>query len=119
MMEQQAEEKFKRHQDDLAKTAGEVLYELRVLRRYVPLPKEVVCEFAVDYDERDFLEVLDHSQGEYLLSHMKSELPALQNLKSWADIKVNNITKEILDRLSLRIERREFEGRCEVCKDRG
>lgn len=118
-LNQQTEEIFRRHWDDLSETAREVLERLLEVSRYVPLPRPVVCEFAVDYDERDILEVLDHPLGSYLLSHMQSELPRLKNLTSWADVKVQDITKELLDRLSLRIAEREFKGKCELCKNWG
>jgi len=116
-MKQRTEKEFERHRDDLSKTAREVLEKLCELSRYVPLPKPVVCEFAVDYDERDFLDVLDNNEGNHLLEHMQSELLELQEMKSWADIKVNAITDELLDRLSRWIAGRDFEGTCDICRE--
>ena len=42
----------------------------------------------------------------------------MHHLKTWANLKVKDIDQELLDRLSLRVDREDFQGKCEVWKIR-
>jgi hypothetical protein len=107
------------HRSELSEVANNISNRLREIRRYYYPTDEKVGELVIDYDQPKFLELLDDPQAKWLLSHMKAEFPYLKNLKTWADLRVKDITEELLDRLSLRAAKKEFKGSCEVCEDSG
>jgi len=98
------------HHKDLSETAKTLSEELLAIKRYSPWMEQTIGELAVDYDKPNFLEFLENPPARHLLSHMKAELPQLENLETWADLKVKDISQELLDRLSLRAERVDFQG---------
>jgi hypothetical protein len=105
-----------RHLNELSEVANNISNRLREIRRYYTPTDEKVAELAVNYDEPELLELLDNPQAKWLLSHMKAEFSNLANLKTWADLRVKDITEELLDKLSLRAAKKEFKGSCEVCE---
>jgi len=52
----------------------------------------------------------------YLFTHIQKELPVLEKLEGWDDLKINDV-KQVRDRLYLRASQRKFPGKCEACKD--
>jgi hypothetical protein len=52
----------------------------------------------------------------HLFIHMQQELPILEKLEGWDDLKINDV-KQVRDKLNLRASQRKFPGKCEVCKD--
>jgi len=110
-------EDISKHWDKLLGAAESLSEQLRSINRYMPKTDNMIGDIAVDYNKQEFLEFIDDPWANRLLSHMKAELPELQDLRGWADLKVKDITQELLNKLSLRADRREFKGKCKICED--
>jgi len=114
-------EQLRQHQNDLCNTAQSLLDRLLQIYRYTPSSDMTLADILVGSDNPDDIDVLNafgHPQAEYLLSHLQSEeLPRLQDILSWIDLKVEDINDELLNTLSIRMSQRDFKGKCDVCKD--
>jgi len=110
-------EKLKIHMNKLALTAEELADSLKPYWPYTWPTDQTIAEVAVENDDRALVSILKSPEAEWLFAHMKEELPQLENINNWKDLKVNNITEDLVHRLSLRAAQKEFLGKCEVCQD--
>jgi len=111
---------IRQHQDDLCHSAHAVLRELLKIHRYMETLTLTIADIYIgsnDPEDIKALEAIDDPQARYLLAHLRSELPRLQNLSSWIDLRVDDIDDELLDRLSLRMSQHSFAGKCPVCEE--
>lgn len=108
-------ERQKRHWTRLAEKAQELLDHLK---SYFPFIEDyTIAEIAVNNDDFECINLMTDYRTKCLLSHMKAELPELEELKTWDDLKISDINDRLLDTLGLRAENQQFVGICEVCKD--
>lgn len=105
----------KTHEEELSEVAKTISEWLRKISRYLPPSDEMIGTLAVNADERGLLDLLDSPSAQYLLSHIKYELPAMENLKTWLDLKVKDITLELI-RIMATGARRGFKGTCDICR---
>jgi hypothetical protein len=107
-------ERRKRHWARLAERSQELLDKLKT---FFPFTYDYMLVDAVtDNDDFEFATLLEDFRSYCLLSHIKAELPELENLKSWPELKINDI-RQLFSILGLRAENQQFIGKCEVCKD--
>ncbi|MCK5434586.1 MAG: hypothetical protein KAI42_04825 [Dehalococcoidales bacterium] len=109
-------EELKKHKARLASIAEELADSLKPYWPYIWLTDQTIAKVAVENDDRTLVSVLKSLEAVWLFTHMKEELPILKNISSWGDLKVNDITDDLVHTLSLRAARKEFPGKCEVCK---
>lgn len=110
-------EELKKHKARLASIAEELADSLKPYWPYIWLTDQTIAENAVENDDRTLVSVLKSLDAAWLFDHMKEELHILKNISSWKELKVKDITDDLLHTLSLRAARQEFPGKCEVCKD--
>jgi len=110
-------ERYKKHNERLSERALELIDNLKSDWPYSSDTSETITEIAVENDDYDRIDLLESFLTKCLFSHMKAELPQLQYLTKWNDLQIKSINTELLDRLTLRVERGDFQGKCEVCKD--
>ena len=60
------------------------------------------------------MEEVDKSVALNLLYHLKGEFPELTDIKDWAELNNDKITKDFVERLRLRAYRGDF-GKCPAC----
>ena len=60
------------------------------------------------------METVDRSVALNLLYHLKDEFPELTDIKDWAELNNDKITKDFVERLRLRAYRGDF-GKCPAC----
>lgn len=104
------------HWNELAEKADSLATSLRRISHLIPKSDEFLWEVAVNWDEQDFLEFLHEPLPGYLLVHMKIDLPQLDALQRWSELRLSDIDDVLLDQLSLRAAQRKFEGKCKVCE---
>ncbi len=108
-------ERQKRHWARLAERAQELL---DYLKTYFPYTNDyLIVEIQISNDDFEGINLVDDFRTQCLLSHMKAELPEIENLKSWPELRISDISDSLLKALGLRAEKQQFEGKCEVCKD--
>ena len=109
------------HWKTLAEAAEDLAEQLRYIRRYSSEKNETIGNYAVDHSKRDdqpnVLEFWDDPPARSLLSHLKTELPKLLNLDRCDNLRVRDITKELLEILSAKAAQKEFQGKCKICED--
>ena len=110
-------ERKKKHMKRLSEKTEEFIIGLKKLSRTAPGSPYSLLEMGVENDDFELLELLNDFHVKWMFFHMKDEIPALKVLSSWDDLKVKDITQELLGKLSFRVERGGFTGKCEVCKD--
>ena len=109
-------EELKKHKARLASIAEELADSLKPYWPYIWLTDQTIAEVAVENDDRTLVSVLKSLEAAWLFTHVKEELPILKNISTWGDLKVNDITDDLVHTLSLRAARKDFRGKCEVCK---
>lgn len=104
-----------KHVEDLAQAAREVL---RRLYTYIPWNEDTTIE---DINlEKDDVEATGFFTDKIIIglfAHLQNDIQIFQKRKMWEELKVKNITAQLLDEISLKAANRDFHGRCEVCKD--
>lgn len=105
------------HSKILAEVTRVLAEQLRSIKQYAPEKNEMIGALVVDYDQPDFLEFWDDFPAKALLSHLQAELPELQNLDRWGNLRVSDITEGLLDMLSVKAIHKEFQGKCAICED--
>ncbi len=110
-------EDWPKHYAELSETAKNLSAKFRHLHRYYPPTDEEIGALAVNYDDKDFLEMIDDPSARYLLSHIQADLPLLKNLKTWAYLKTKDISEDLLTALSMISRHERVRGKCEICKD--
>jgi len=110
-----ARERLDAYRMNLCKVAKKLSIELRLIRQNTLTSYATIAEIGVGTNNFKLLKLLEDPHIKNLLLHMQAELPHLRRLMSWDDLLVKEITEGLLDRLSLRAERGDFQGKCEVC----
>jgi len=110
-------ERKKKHRDKLSEMTGIFVKALGEIHQATLGANYSLLEMGIENDDFRLLELLNDFHVKWMFSHMQADIPALENLVGWEDLKVKDITQELLRALSLRAERRDFQGKCEVCKD--
>ncbi len=109
-------ERHKRHQVRLADRSQEILAKLKTFFPYTD--DRLLADVVIDDNDYEFGTLMEDFRSACLLSHLKSESPALVNFDSWATMKISDIPT-LLKLLGLCAETQEFRGTCEVCNDWG
>jgi hypothetical protein len=107
-------ERFKRHWRRLSERAQELLDTLKTFSPYQESCTST--DFAVDYGDFDLDSLLTDFRSECLLSHIKAEMPELNDLSEWGDLIIDRINNKLLRVLGHWAEQKQFPGKCEVCK---
>jgi len=114
--ERQHREHLKQHYDELADDAQQLATILE--SNQLCELNSTILEIAVENDEYDVLKLLNKPILEWLLDHMKADkLPHIEKLDDWNNLRVRDITRQLIYKLYLRARTKEFMGVCEVCKD--
>lgn len=113
--EEDSEEELKRHKEDLAQAAREVL---RRLYTYIPWDEGITIEdINLEKDDTEAIGFFTDKIIIGLFAHLQNDMPTLQKCKMWEELKVKDITTQLLDEISLKAANRDFHGKCEVCKE--
>lgn len=108
------------HIKDLARAARILADFLKYARQSTLMGKWTLIEIATERNAKpEFMAILEDFHTKCLLAHMKAEEPALAqlaNLRLWDELKRRDINDALIDRLSLRAERKDFIGECEGCR---
>ena len=110
-------ERRKKHWNRLSERAEEFASVLRSIRQSTLNTGKTIFEAGIDDDNKEILKSLDDFRTKCLLSHLQVEMPQLQILTNWDDLRVKDITEQLLVTLSLKAEQAMFRGTCEVCRD--
>jgi len=108
------------HPKELARVAEKLVDFLKYVRQTSSNWNWTLIEFATERNAKpEFIAILEDFHTKCLLTHMQAEKPVLAQLASlrlWDDLKRRNINDALIDRLSLKAERKDFIGKCEICK---
>jgi hypothetical protein len=108
------------HQNAMSDTASKLVSNLRFAQgRYMGLPDEAIGEIVVSGEEMSQIEKFDDYLAECLLSHVQVQLPRLNVLKHWGDLKIREIKGDLLDNLSAIAGGKKIEGKCKICESFG
>lgn len=108
------QEKLKRHKEDLAGVAKEVLDKLNT---YIIWDDNMLID-EINL-EKDDLKTIGFFQDQLvigLFTHLKHDLPELASFSRWEDLRVKDITFELTNKISMKAARREFKDECRVCE---
>lgn len=103
------------HFEDLANAARRLADNLKP---YLLENSGLLCDYVVGTEKDQNLEeqLWADSPTEWLLSHMKTEIPSLKKLDNWLDVSTKEIDRFLLERLNLRAAQKYFMGECKVCE---
>ena len=73
-----------------------------------------IAEEAVNTGDYEFTRFMDQETG-LLFAHMQADFPDLIFVKSFCELQVKNLNKELVEKLRLRSQKKEFIGHCEGC----
>lgn len=111
--EDDLEENLKRHKEDLTKAARKVLNKLNT---YVVWDNSMLID-EINLENND-LETIGFFQDELvagLFAHLKHDLSELAPFSRWEDLRVKDITFQLIKKISMKAARREFDGKCPAC----
>ena len=77
----------------------------------------MVDDISLNQEDQERIEAIDQFIAKRLLTHLQAEIPELSHLNIWGQLKVRDITHELLDKLSTKAYRRAFQGTCDICQD--
>ncbi|MFC1926225.1 hypothetical protein ACFLWV_00540 [Chloroflexota bacterium] len=103
------------HWVDLADVARKLASNLRFAKMYVIEQDEKIGEIVIGKNLEDRIQEYDPFLGQCLFSHMQNEISQLKDLTAWSQLKVKDITDELLDKLKIASLRKIFSGQCSVC----
>lgn len=106
---------LEKHWKDLSKAAKRFSDKLKLVRRYTLMTEATIAEYGVEEKDFELLELLEDDYVRCLLPHMQEELPRLRYLNSWDDLRIRDITEELLETLFLRATQGEFKSKCKIC----
>ena len=112
---------LKGHWTKLSEVAKRLQAYLRDQRSVSINPDQLIIDAAQHIEGTLVMEIsglFDEALSSQLLEHMQAEddLPQLQNISSWWELKTSDVTDELLERLSKRAAMGQFKGVCHVCK---
>lgn len=107
---------MKEHTKDLALALSQLINNLQIGQKYKWMQDEAINDIVVSQEEREQLEKIDQVLARCLLSHIQADLPELGHLKNWRQLRVGEITDELLHKLSVMRWQKEFKGTCEICQ---
>jgi site-specific recombinase XerD len=106
---------LEKHWEDLAHVAGQLINDFRLIRKYKDLGEEIIREIWLDKTEQEQLQTRDYFLSRCLLQHLQSEFPRIAWANSWSQLRLNEITEEIIDALSAIAWGRIPSGTCSIC----
>ncbi|MFC1892848.1 tyrosine-type recombinase/integrase, partial [Chloroflexota bacterium] len=104
------------HWADLSEAARKLVNNLNLVRRYELLSDEVLSEIVLSEEDTKKLETADAFLEQCLFDHVRSELQQLSHVKSWGQLRLEEITKELLAVLSAIAWGRIPIGTCAICR---
>jgi len=110
-------EKYKEHEKDLASALQTLVNNLRLVKRYGSVDGVPIDEIVLREEDEKRIQQVDPVLSGWLLSHIQVELPELRSVKRWGHLRPEDITDELLHKLSLISYRGDFRGTCERCRD--
>ena len=114
ILEEDSEEELKRHKEDLAEVAKKVLDKLNT---YIVWDDNVLIgEINLEKDDLKMIGFFQDQLVIGLFTHLKHDLPELAPFSRWEDLRVKDITFELMNKISMKAARREFEDICKVCE---
>jgi len=108
--------KYKEHEKGLVSTLQKLIENFRLAQRYGSVDGLPIEEIVVKEEDRNQLHSVESLLSRCLLSHIQLELPELRGIKDWGQLRPEDITDELLDKLSLMSYRRTFQGKCDICQ---
>lgn len=108
-------ERLEQHKDDLCKAAGKVYAELCECCAW---PTHMTIE-EINLERNDpklvglFLDKVVIG----LLAHLQTDIEDLKPFTQWEDLTPKDISNALLDSISMKSAKREFNGRCDICRD--
>ena len=106
---------LRKHWDILNGVLSNLLGSLKVAEE-IETEKDVEFRnIVLNYFEQNGKAYVDDKHRRLLLEHLKNEIPELQEFDSWLDMTVNDLTYELLDKLTVINTRGTFKGKCEGC----
>ena len=106
---------IEKHWKDLADVASQLVNNFRLVRKYADLNEEIIGEIWLDETEQEKLQKNDYFLSRCLLQHLQSEFPRIAWANSWDQLRLKEITEEIMDRLSAIAWGRIPCGTCLIC----
>jgi hypothetical protein len=108
-------EKLKRHQEDLVEATKKVLEKLNLYVIYDD--NMLIGEINVQEDDLETIGFFQDQLVIGLLTHLRQDISELAPFSRWEDLRVKDITFKLKNEISMKAARREFGGKCKVCKD--
>jgi integrase/recombinase XerD len=106
---------IEQHWKDLADTAAKLVNNLEVVRKYIYLGEEHIMNIRGDEADREQLQETDEFLNRCLLQHLQEELPQLAGVNNWGELRLKELTKEVMDALSAISWGRIPGGSCPIC----
>jgi integrase/recombinase XerD len=103
------------HWADLSEVARKLVNNLRLFRRYELWSGEMLSEIVLPEEDAKKLETADTFLGRCLFDHVRSETQQLAHVQNWGQLRLGEITEELLAVLSAIAWGRVPKGTCAVC----
>ena len=103
------------HWKDLADTAAKLGHNLNIARKYIYLGEELIMNISVEDTDRQQLRETDEFLNRCLLKHLQDELPQLARVNSWGQLRLKELSDEVMDALSAIAWGRIPSGSCSIC----
>jgi hypothetical protein len=111
--EQRIQQNWIKHSDDLAQATREVLKRLYT---YIHWNNNMTIEdINLEKNDAEATGFFTDKIVIGLFTHLQHDILVPQQFKSWEELKVKNITVSLLNELSLKAAKRDFNGKCEIC----
>ena len=104
--------------EELSSTLLKLIENLKLVKRkYHGLSDWLIDDIALTEEEQKQLESYDSYMVKCLFTHLQSEVTELREIDNIGQLRVRNITDELLNGLSVIAYRRDFTGTCDICRD--
>jgi hypothetical protein len=108
-------ERLEQHKEDLCKAANDVLDKLY---EYCAWPHNMtVEEINLERNEPEATGLFSKKVIIGLLAHLQTDIEDLRPFTRWEDLTPNDISNTLLGSISMKAAKREFNGRCDICRD--
>ena len=108
-------ERLRRHEEDLCKVARKVYAELCECCAW---PADMTIEeINVERNDPKLVGLFLEKPVIGLLAHLQTDIEDLKPFARWEDLTPDDITKDLLDSISMKAAKREFNGKCDICGD--
>ena len=107
-----------KHWEDLSSALMKLVSNLKVCARYSLIPELAsltLLDINLSEKEQEQLLDIDSFLVRCLLSHVQAELPELKNVERWEHLRLEDLTDELLHKLSLIAYQKDFKGTCDIC----